>query len=138
MKNISNNLGNLKHYLFQHNATANIEMSERIVSLGTGSFIALKGLATIFSSPLISLLEIAAGGALIYRGVTGNCPVKSKFDNKTLSTEEAAKGNIPVSSAAAAMGSSTEMASTYMGSSWGSGSPGLMSDNLGSDYNSLS
>jgi|SRR5690606_3150483 len=71
---IINNLGDtLEDTLLQHNDFANISRSERLLSVGTGAFITLKGIGNIFSHPLIALGELAIGSALLYRGVTGFC-----------------------------------------------------------------
>ena len=80
-----NNLGNtLEGSLMQTNAYANVGMSERYVSLGTGAFIALKGVSNIFSSPMLALLELGIGGSLLYRGITGYCPLKEKLENQSV------------------------------------------------------
>jgi uncharacterized membrane protein len=79
-----NRLGNtLEGSLMQHNDHANVGKSERVVSLGTGAFIALKGITNLFSHPMIALTELGVGGALLYRGVTGNCPIKEKLENQS-------------------------------------------------------
>ena len=78
-----NKIGNtLEGSLMQYNPDANVSMSERYLSLGTGAFITLKGITNIFSHPLIALTELGLGGALMYRGVTGYCPVKAMMEDQ--------------------------------------------------------
>jgi hypothetical protein len=67
----------LEETLLQPNENANVEKSERVVSILTGTFILWRGLTNIFSSPVIALGEVAIGGSLLHRGVTGYCPVKA-------------------------------------------------------------
>lgn len=71
----------LEHSLLQENPFANIGRSERLLSVGTGTFIALKGLSNLFSHPLIALGELGIGGALLYRGITGFCAITDMAEN---------------------------------------------------------
>ena len=71
----------LNKNVLQQNPNANVEKSERLVSLGAGAFIALKGLTNVFSHPWLAIAELGVGGSLLYRGVTGYCPVKEKLEN---------------------------------------------------------
>ena len=59
-----------------------MDKSEKIVSVGAGAFIFLKGISNIISSPTLALAELAIGGGLIYRGVSGYCPIKEMIDKK--------------------------------------------------------
>lgn len=78
-----NKMGNtLEGSLMQYNPDANVSKSERYLSLGTGAFIALKGISNIFSHPLIALTELGIGGSLLYRGVTGYCPMKAMLEEQ--------------------------------------------------------
>lgn len=73
-----NQLGDsLEGSIMQPNPNANIERSERMLSIGAGAFIGLAGLSNIFSHPLMALTELGVGGALLYRGITGYCHVKA-------------------------------------------------------------
>ncbi len=67
----------LEDSLLQPNENANVDKSERILSIATGTFILWRGLTNIFSHPVIGLGELAIGGTLLHRGVTGYCPVKA-------------------------------------------------------------
>lgn len=77
--------------ILQNNPNANVEKSERLVSIGAGVFLAFRGVVNVFSSPLIAMTELGLGGALLYRGVTGYCAVKDKFEHSNISTR---KGDI--------------------------------------------
>lgn len=90
---IINRLGDsLEGSVLQYNENANIDKSERIVSVGTGAFIGLKGVTNIFSNPMIALTELGIGGLLLYRGVTGYCPLTAmaNADRVPVSGREAA------------------------------------------------
>jgi hypothetical protein len=67
----------LEDSLLEPNENANVEKSERIVSILTGTFILWRGLTNVFSHPMIALGEVAVGGTLLHRGVTGYCPIKA-------------------------------------------------------------
>jgi hypothetical protein len=77
---ISNLTNSLEGSVLQYNENANVGKTERIISVGTGAFIALKGITNLFSSPLLALAELTIGGGLLYRGVTGYCAVKEQID----------------------------------------------------------
>ncbi len=68
--------------LLKENENANVSKSERILSVATGAFILFKGLTNIFSHPVLALGEVAIGGSLLRRGVTGYCPVKAIIDDQ--------------------------------------------------------
>ncbi|MDB5119200.1 MAG: hypothetical protein JWN56_418 [Sphingobacteriales bacterium] len=72
----------------------NINWPERIFSITTGARIAAGGLSRLTKNPLTGLIITAAGGYLLYRGLTGNCPLyarlaaiqKGKPDNINIKT----------------------------------------------------
>lgn len=53
----------------------NLAWGERLVSLSLGTKIAAAGISGLFSNPIRSLVEAAAGSYLLFRGITGVCPV---------------------------------------------------------------
>jgi hypothetical protein len=57
---------------------ANINETEKNISLVAGSFILWKSLKNIFSHPTLAIYGLVLGGALVYRGTTGYCPL---YDN---------------------------------------------------------
>lgn len=58
----------------------NVGSSERILSVIAGGFILGIGMRNLFSRPLTAFSGITLGGALVYRGVTGSCPVKAAVE----------------------------------------------------------
>lgn len=53
----------------------NVGQNERMISVGLGAFLLSSGLNNLFSHPIKGLLRTAIGGALLYRGVSGHCPM---------------------------------------------------------------
>lgn len=92
-KNMENSMMNkvsetVDSKILQYNPNANVEKSERLVSIGAGAFIAMKGITNVFSHPFLALTELGIGGALLYRGVTGYCAVKEKLEHEDSITGE--------------------------------------------------
>lgn len=58
----------------------NVDMPERMISAAAGSILLLRGLRKL------SLWQIAAGGFMLYRGVTGHCAAYKALDS--LSTDD--------------------------------------------------
>jgi uncharacterized membrane protein len=63
----------------------NVGETERYTSIASGAVVALFGLAR--RDPL-GLVLAGVGGALLYRGATGNCPLYSALEINTTETEE--------------------------------------------------
>ena len=61
----------------------NVNWPERYISIAVGVKLTFSGLGNLFSSPLISMLKLGAGGYLLNRGITGNCPVYTKIGKDT-------------------------------------------------------
>lgn len=57
-----------------------LEFSERVISIGTGTYMIYKGVRDLFSHPLAALGQVAIGSALLYRGAAGTCEVKAVLD----------------------------------------------------------
>lgn len=53
----------------------NVGQTERMVSVGLGAFLLSSGLGNLTKHPIKGLLRTIMGGALLYRGVSGHCPV---------------------------------------------------------------
>jgi len=70
------------------NQYSNVEKSERLVSIGTGAFITLKGLTNVFSHPWMAIAELGVGGTLLYRGITGYCAVKDQLEHSNANTND--------------------------------------------------
>lgn len=92
---INNLTDTLNGSFLQESDNANVGKSERIISIGAGAFIALKGITNIFSHPFLALTELGVGGALLYRGITGYCPVKERLDEQD--TSYISSPTVPVS-----------------------------------------
>jgi hypothetical protein len=52
---VNNLTGSVKDFFLKNSEYANIERSERIVSLAAGSFILLRGISNVFSHPLLAV-----------------------------------------------------------------------------------
>ena len=72
----------LKNQLEGNCENGNVGKSERILSVISGGFILGMGLKSVLRSPLTSMSGIGLGGMLIYRGVTGHCPVKETLEGE--------------------------------------------------------
>lgn len=81
--------GTLKESLLQDNENANVEQSERILSLAAGSFVFIKGIGNLFSHPTLALGELIVGGMLVHRGVTGYCAVKQLAEGPSMQQPDA-------------------------------------------------
>src|SRR5688572_20293844 len=53
----------------------NVSNFERAASAAIGGFLIFNSLGKIFRSPFRSISRIGAGSALLYRGLSGYCPV---------------------------------------------------------------
>lgn len=74
-------LTDLKDSILTNNPNANVGKTDRIISVGTGTFILFKGITNLFSHPLLALTEVGVGATLLHRGVTGNCAIKKVIDD---------------------------------------------------------
>ncbi|WP_164112491.1 MULTISPECIES: DUF2892 domain-containing protein [Sphingobacterium] len=61
----------------------NLGTSERILSVVAGGFILGIGIRQIIKRPLAAFTGISLGGALMYRGITGHCTIKTAIDKIT-------------------------------------------------------
>ena len=77
----------LEGSLLQPNENANIDRSERVLSLITGTYIFCKGIANLFSHPVIAFGEAVIGVTLLNRGVTGNCVFKAISEKQNVFEE---------------------------------------------------
>ena len=53
----------------------NVNQTERMISVGLGAFLLSSGLGNLTRHPIKGLLRTIVGGALLYRGVSGHCPM---------------------------------------------------------------
>ncbi|HEX8378876.1 MAG TPA: DUF2892 domain-containing protein [Pedobacter sp.] len=80
----------------QESSNSNVGQTERMISVGAGAFIALKGITNLFSHPLLALTELGVGGALLHRGLTGYCAIKEKLDEQQLNSNLNSVEAVPV------------------------------------------
>jgi len=66
------------------NATVNLELPERLVSVAMGARLTISGLFRIFKHPVGSTIKIFAGGYLLQRGITGHCQVYSTLGKESV------------------------------------------------------
>nr|WP_294899335.1 DUF2892 domain-containing protein [uncultured Pedobacter sp.] len=74
----------LEETLLKEDIFTNISKTERLLSMASGSYIFLKGLGNIFSSPLMATTELLLGFGLLQRGVTGHCAITEKIEASKL------------------------------------------------------
>jgi uncharacterized membrane protein len=70
------------------NAVCNVSNFERGLSIAIGAWMLYRGLKKMPKSPLSNLIKASSGAGLLFRGITGFCPVYNYFDidgNKTTS-----------------------------------------------------
>ena len=79
---VKNIIDDVKNAVLNDNPNANVGKTDRIISVGTGTYIFFKGITNLFSSPLLALTEVSIGGGLLYRGLTGVCPVKNLIEDE--------------------------------------------------------
>ncbi|PWS27212.1 hypothetical protein DHW03_14550 [Pedobacter yonginense] len=62
----------------------NVSRSERWLSGAAGTYLLYKGLTSIFSHPVIALTGATIGAGLLYRGITGYCPMRDLAEQQKL------------------------------------------------------
>lgn len=75
-ENLNTALNNVKEAWKYPELFQNTSRSERILSGIVGSYLLFKGLTSIFSHPVIGATGAAVGAGLLYRGLTGYCPMR--------------------------------------------------------------
>lgn len=78
-----------REYLLMERDSTNIDFSERVISIGTGTYMIYKGVRELFKKPLLALGQVAIGSALLYRGATGTCDVKRLIQREYEDPEKA-------------------------------------------------
>jgi hypothetical protein len=77
----------LEETLLSEDTNTNISKTERILSIAGGTYILLKGLRNIFSSPIIATGELIVGFGLLQRGVSGYCSIAEKYNEELIGPE---------------------------------------------------
>ncbi|MFC5281904.1 YgaP family membrane protein [Pedobacter alpinus] len=70
----------LEEVLLKEDIYTNIGKTERILSIASGTYIFLKGIRNVFSSPLIATTELVLGFGLLQRGISGYCSITEKLE----------------------------------------------------------
>lgn len=79
--------------LYDSSTLINVSKEGRIASIVAGALLTTSAIKGIDRHPLRSLFRLAAGGYLLYRGISGNCPV-SAMTGKRLADRHAKAINI--------------------------------------------
>lgn len=58
----------------------NVGASERILSVIAGGLILSIGIKQLLKHPIAAISGVGLGSALVYRGITGKCTIKSAVD----------------------------------------------------------
>ncbi|ACU63688.1 SRPBCC family protein [Chitinophaga pinensis] len=64
-------------WLYEQSNVLNVSRQGRIASVVGGALLTASGINNITKHPFRSLLRLIAGGYLLYRGISGNCPVSA-------------------------------------------------------------
>jgi len=75
-EDLSTTVNNIKEAWKYPELYNNVSSSERWLSGAAGTYLIFKGLTGIFSHPILGLTGAAIGAGLLYRGVTGYCPLR--------------------------------------------------------------
>jgi uncharacterized membrane protein len=76
----------VKGPLLPQNDNANVDTTERLLSILAGAVMTYKALSQIRKHPLIAIQEVMVGGVLLYRGATGICPIYSRLGKDNTDT----------------------------------------------------
>ena len=71
----------------------NVSKTGRMISAGTGAALLYLACANFSKSPMKSICKMLAGGYLLYRGISGNCPISAMVEDN-LNPEHARAVNI--------------------------------------------
>lgn len=67
--------------LYENTTVINVSKTGRIVSAAAGTSLMYIGLAGISKSPVKAFGRMLVGGYLLYRGLSGNCPISAVIEN---------------------------------------------------------
>ena len=81
-------LEKIKHKVDANCVDGNVGASERIISVVAGGLLLGIGAKKVIRHPMTAFTGITLGGALLYRGITGRCTIKSAIDNMTKEEEK--------------------------------------------------
>jgi uncharacterized membrane protein len=69
--------------LYDSSNILNVSREGRLASIVAGSLIASTAIGGITKHPFRSLARLAVGGYLLYRGLSGNCPISAAIEQRT-------------------------------------------------------
>ncbi len=76
-----------KHTTHIKNYSVNVNLPERLISVFAGSLLVAGSVKNMLTSPKLAISEAVAGGFLLLRGTTGNCPLYRKLGRDTNTIE---------------------------------------------------
>ncbi|TCD12719.1 DUF2892 domain-containing protein [Pedobacter frigidisoli] len=81
-EDLNKTISNVKEAWKYPELFGNVTSSERWLSGAAGTYLLFKGITGIFSHPVIGLTGAAIGAGLLYRGITGYCPLKDLAEQR--------------------------------------------------------
>lgn len=68
--------------LYDSSNILNVTRKGRVASIVAGSLITSSAIGQIVKHPIRGMLKLAMGGYLLYRGISGNCPVSAAIEER--------------------------------------------------------
>lgn len=68
--------------LYDSSNILNVTRKGRVASIVAGSLITSSAIGQIVKHPIRGLMKLAMGGYLLYRGISGNCPVSAAIEER--------------------------------------------------------
>ncbi|MVT10492.1 SRPBCC family protein [Chitinophaga tropicalis] len=68
--------------LYESSNVLNVSKQGRIASIVSGALLTTSGINNVTRHPIRSLFRLVAGGYLLYRGISGNCPLSAYAGRK--------------------------------------------------------
>lgn len=65
--------------LYESTRVMNVSKAGRVASASVGAMLLWGGIDKLRTNPFSALLKVVSGGYLLYRGISGNCPVSAMF-----------------------------------------------------------
>lgn len=69
--------------LYESSTLINVGTRERVASAGLGAWLLNRGMQDWSKHPFSNIFRLAAGSYLLYRGVSGNCPISATLGKQT-------------------------------------------------------
>src|SRR3954468_12269559 len=80
--------------LYEKSEILNVSKPGRIASIVSGAMLTTSAISNVDKHPIRSLLRLITGGYLLYRGISGNCPLSAAVSGKRLGDGHARSINI--------------------------------------------